>query len=442
MKKGPIIALVIFVVLVALYFVTQNKPTTEVATPLTIEAVAKTFRVEVVKPGDGENLVVLEKKGDVWTLTKPTDAPVEPRTAKQLDEALAKSIRADDLPVPEAKFADYDLTDDKAFKVSIYSEGATSPNIELFLGKDIRVKGTNAQRAYIRTTDGKAYRAQTELGGILRRESSKLRSKVILENDKEAFTELTAIHGEEIVRLNKGVGWALAEPTDVKMDLEMSQVNAMLSHMGNLKAIAFVDGKEDAAFGLAPPAATVTARAGDKLIRVDIGNPEKDKYYAKKPGDPTIYEITKTAGKTLTLGLLDLRNRIEKEIEKEDFEQIAFAGEERVVIEKSGDGWVMKKPKSGPVDDAKLSPRLGTFMKLRANTYHDVTMEEAGLTKPFASIDLKTKQGTFTFLLGKEIDDRGTRYGKWRDSDYIMSVSQFVTDRATAKASELLKDGA
>lgn len=442
MKKGPVIALLILAVLVGIYFAIQNKPVSTVPTPYSIAAVENASRVEVVKPGDGENLVVLEKTDDVWRLTKPVDALMDEKIAKQLTEALSKKINSDDLVVPDDKHEEYDLTDDKAYKVSIYAEGASDASAEFLLGKDIRIKGTNAKRSYIKTSEGKAYRAQTELGAVLRQEASKLRSKVVLKGDRENVSEMKITkRGTPGFKFAKGDSWQIAEPADTKMSLEMSQVNTLVANFASLQAIAFHDDKSPGELGLDPPDYVVGAKTPN-AVTLHVGNPEKDKFYVQKPGDKAIYEITKNAGRILTSDILDFRNRIEKKFIKDQLTEIAFAGEEGVVVKKEGEAWVITKPKKVTVDDAKIQPRVGTFTGLRANTYHAISLEEAGLDKPLGKITFTVDGNKHTFLIGnKEIDDRGTRYGKWEDSEHIMSISQFVTDRATAKVADLEKAG-
>lgn len=445
-KYGSLIALAVVLLLAIVYVATREKPVEKVKAPYSIAKVEKLSRIELTKPGD--QLVVLEKRGDDWFLTKPVEAPVAERVDEQLDESFAKKINTDDLPVAADKAADYELDDAKAVKVALFPEGATAPLAEFFIGKTISVPETRAKRTFIKTSDGKFYRAQTDLGEVLNKPVEDLRSKQVQKIDREAISKVSVKYqdGTTIELQNdKDTGWQLAEPK-LGIALESSQVSTLVTNLSNLVATGFVDDKKPADVDLEPPYAEIAAKAGEDIHRLFISQAQdrepKDVYFVKKPKSPHIFEISETTGKALTPTVGSLRSRLVHDVKKEDITRMEFAGDDRVVVKKADDGtWQFERPNKGnKVKQTALDSRLSSFAQLRALRFEEPTLAEAGLDRPDVKLSFTAGGKDYTFLIGKEADEKGNLYGKWADSDLIMVVGKWVKDRAMPKASELAEE--
>lgn len=442
---GSLIALAVVAVLAVVFVTTRDEPAQTVEAPYSIAKVENLARLELTRPGD--ELVVLAKKDGSWMLTKPLEAPVAEEVAAELDEAFAKSISTDDLALSAEKAADYELDPEHAVKVALYAEGADAPSAQFSVGKSLEVPGTRAERTFIKTTDGKVFRARTDLGDVLRRDVESLRSRQIQKYDRAAITEVTVNYqdGTSVTLKKKGTegdGWTLTEPA-IEMELEKSRVSALLSNLANLVANGFADDKKPADVGLEPAFAEVVAKVDGETRRVLVSAPVEGekKYYAKKPNAPHIYTISKTTGDALTPTPLTLRNRLVLDVNQDAITRMEFDGEDRAVVEKQEDGtWKLVRPKSAPVKESALSSRLSTFAQLRAIRFEDEPIAETGLNKPSTRLTFTADGKSHTLLVGDEADKKGNLYAKWQDSELIMVVPQWIKERASTEASALTED--
>jgi hypothetical protein len=444
--------LAVVIILAVLFWTTSNEPLKEVKTPYSIPKVENLARVELTKPGDG-GLVVLQKGGDGWKLTKPVEAPVAERVGTKLDEELAGAINTDDIKLSKDKAAEYELDDAHATKVALYSKGADSPAAEFDLGKTISVPGTRAKRTYIRGSDGKIYRAHTSLGQTLGGDTSKLRSKKIQEMDRNEISDIKVSYhdGQTVHLVRDGKEWKLKEPA-VDYELEKGQVSALVRNLSHLMAKDFVDDKKPADVGLQPAHTTIVAKAGDetkilKLSGLDeeaAHNEEEETYYVKPDKSPHIYAIAETTGNALSPTALSLRKRLVHEIDKESVVRIDFGGKDRIVVQKKGDEWSFVRGAKGTVKQSAIQSRLNSLARLRALRFDDVSLADAGLDQPSDKVTFETEDGNYTLLFGKRApggeDDRGNLYAKWADTDLVMVIAEWVKDRSTPSASDLLAD--
>lgn len=440
-KYGSLIALAVVVVLAIVVVVTRKKPVATVKAPYSIQKVEKLARIELTQPGEKGGLVVLALGDDGWKLTKPVDAPVADRLSDQIADALSKKINTDDMTLDASKLADYGLGDDAATKVALFAENAEVPATEFFLGKTFSVEGTRAKRTYIKTTDGKVFRAQTELGDILGKPVDELRSKTVQKLDRKAVSEIWVKYQDESKNLHlikDGESWKLKEPA-VDFELERTATNAIVNGVSNLVATGFVDDKKPAEVGLEPWFVKVVARetGGTEKILL-VSQPADGKAYVKPEKGKHIYEIAATTAEQLAATPLSLRARLVKNITAADVKRVEFGGDDHVIAEKGSDGWKFVHGGKGKVKDSALMGKINAFAQLRALRFEPKSAQEAGLNHPAAEVSLTTNDGTkSTLLIGGDADDKGNLWAKWADSDLVMVVPKFIKERGAPSASEL-----
>ncbi len=437
-KYGSLIALVVVVVLAVVFFATRDKPVTTVKAPYSIAKVQNLKRIELTRPGD--ELVVLEKPREEWMLTKPVEAPVAPRIAEQIDEAFADSIGTDDLTVSTDALADYELDDAKAVNVALYPAGASSPASEFQIGKGLSVEGTRAKRTFIKTPEGKVFRAHTDLGDWLRKPVAELRSKEVVAMPRESIKVVTVTRADgSKVELKKDddTGWVLTEPRS-NFALEKGQVTALVSNLSRLSAVGFVDEPNLAELGLDPPVHELLIKA-DKGYRLLVSDERDGKFYAKLYSKPHVYELPALTGNAITPTALSLRSRLVNDVDKEKVTRLEFAGSDRVVVEKADGAWKFVRPNRGAaVKPTAIDPLVNTFAQLRAVRFDgDVELAEAGLKKPAATLTMVADGKEHVLLIGGQADPKGNLWAKWKDRDVVMVVSGWVKDRAETTADKL-----
>ena len=440
---GSLIALAIVAILAGVFVATRDEPAQTVEAPYSIAKIENLSRLELTRPGD--ELVVLTKTEGKWALTKPLEAPIAEDVATELDAAFAKKITTDDLALSAEQAADYELDAEHAMKVALYAGGADVPSAEFHLGKSIEVPGTRAERTFIKTSDGKVYRARTGLGDVLRRDVASLRSRQIQQYERAAIDQVSVNYqdGSSVtLKREDGDAWKLTAPAS-DMQLEKSRVSALLSNFANLVANGFVDDKKPAEVGLDPPFAEVVAKVDGETRRVLVSPPVEGekKFYARRPNAPHIYEISKTTGEALTPTPLTLRNRLVLDVDTAAITRVAFDGEDRAVVEKQDEGtWKLVRPKKAAVKESALTPLLNTFAQLRAIRFEDKPLAETGLNKPSMRLTFTADGKSHTLLVGDEADKKGNLYATWQGSDLIMVVPQWIKERASTEAGALTED--
>ena len=443
-KYGSLIALGVVIVLAIVVATTRKEPVTEVKAPYSIKKVENLTRIEVTQAGENGGLVVLTKDAEDWALTKPVEAPLTTRIKDQLAESVKDTIRTDDINLDAAQLADYDLGEDKATKVAFYAKDADAPATEFFVGKAFTVEGTRAKRTYIKTGDGKVYRAQTDLGDIVTKPIDQLRSKDVQKLDRKELKEIAVSHADgTILRLaNESDEWKLREP-QVDFELERSVTNGLANGVANLVATGFVDDKQPADVGLDPWSVKVVAVTKDDKQHVLLVSPLADGKAFVKTGTGThIFEISERQHGQLAVDTLALRSRLAKDLEYTAVKQLDFLG--GVSIKKVGEGeYAFAKGGSGKVAEQKLNSKMTSLVKLRALRFE--TPDESvdtGLGRKSDRVVLTMDDGSkHTLLIGNKADEKGNLWAKWDDSDLVMVVPQWVRERSSPNVDDLADSG-
>lgn len=429
MKKGTLIAIGVLLGLLAVFFLTRESPQTKVAAPHVIKRVEGLARIELTRPlEDGKELVVLEKSEDVWQMTKPVESPLATSVLEKL-EVFNSDIRTDDLRISADKVEELGLGED-VVTVALYTSDGSSAAREFGVGQTISVENTGAKRTFILSNE-KPYRAQAALD-FLKEPVSELRSKEIFKSERELLTEFVLNKGETRFALRKPEsGWELE---DKSMPIENSVVSSFVNTLTNLNAVGFSD-KSAAEVGLEPPQYLINAKFGESFARIALSQ-MGDEYFAQRLGNPTIYKISKFNADTLMLDELKLRNRVAQEFDTKDITAIEFAGEDRVVLSKSGEEWTTLRPERKSVNQDKVKGHLTTISRLRASRFENVELGDVGLGRPEKSVIVRTNSDAFELLIGSEVEGSEDVWAKWKHQDLIWVMPKFVFDKLEPKISD------
>ncbi|MBA2662094.1 MAG: hypothetical protein H0U74_07335 [Bradymonadaceae bacterium] len=170
MKRPSWIALGVLVALGVLFFGIRPKPVTTVDSPrLFVNDDVALSRIEFTGAGAQGARTVLEKRDGIWWVAEPVEAPVNKRVAAQIEAQLFHGIYADDLAVAANRAEHFEVSDDRAVMLAVFTQRADQPALELLVGREITVEQTGARRTYVRRP-GKPtiFRAQAAIGELVR----------------------------------------------------------------------------------------------------------------------------------------------------------------------------------------------------------------------------------------------------------------------------------
>ena len=473
MSKRNIIAIVVLLALVAVFFLVREEPVETLATPYTITAIESPTRIEIV-PGQApadeaggaadeglkENraeLIVLERSQEGWRMTEPYDTALDEEVASGLEEALdGEVIAADDLDLDEAKAKDYWLGDTSRARVSIIGSGGEKA--EFYLGRPVVVEGTGAERSYVMPVAGDPdiYRARTNLGALLRRDVDALRSKQILKLDADQLSKLRVVPegGQPFVLEKQTAAWKLAEPTPQGFSLDEGEVHGLVNVLVNLRADHFRDDLDASQVGLAPrPAYAITVTTADgtdrtlHLAKRQVGEADAVEHLVQLKGSPFIMSIGAFQGAKLMRPLSAYRDRTPLEMAPQTIAAVTLAGAQRVKLVREGKGeeatWKMTHPREEPVQKFKAQGLVNLLSRLRVESYPEVGPEVAGLDRPRGQVTVTTEEGMeVNLFLGDEVEGgNGARYAWLADEEVIFTLPAATVERLEQGAEALAEKG-
>lgn len=182
-------------------------------------------------------------------------------------------------------------------------------------------------------------------------------------------------------------GWKLTAPLTWPAD--MGAVISMLDALQNLVAEARFDQPEAlTAYGLSPPAFTVTVRAADKESRLLFGRPTPvgNGRYAKLADDPAVFTLPAAVADRFDLQLTDLRDKQILSTRAEDVQQVRLSpqGRPAIVLARRDQGWRLVEPSPAEADASRAEDLVWTLASLYAAEFVDEPGDLAryGLDRP------------------------------------------------------------
>ena len=315
------------------------------------------------------------------------------------------------------------------------------------LGEMTVIERTRATRTYVRDlADGSLRRVQANLKPltddradywrerkIVAANKTKLDTIKVTPFDSTPFT-LSVVEPATTARLNPTL--SLSDPVDVGWELEQEAMQGLANTLGNMEASGFVDGADPKALGLEPPQYTVRTQAGEEAVlrasHVD------GKFYVQLEGRPQVYEVTKFHGERLTRPLSAYRSLSVFGADKDALTSIAFAGPEKVVIEKKGDAWAFVSPETKKaLDEVSLGSTRTAVANLKAQRWvvgdELVKAREVLAKGPLETFTMSAGETTWVLHLGPldpETREHFARVGDAEDAP-VVSLSKYSARRVS-----------
>lgn len=242
-----------------------------------------------VKNGD-KSEIVLEKKGDKWTMTKPVEAAASQTNVEQLVKNL-KDLKAKEVIVSTAgedSKKDYEFTPEKQVHVVAWKGGDKKLDMTF---------GNSGMRGQMAMVDGKPgiYTVSGYSAYLYTREPKGFRDTAIFKFDDQNANQLTIEKKEGTFSFTKdGEKWAGTWKGRPIERFDEEKVKDAVRAFKSLTADDFGDGKTRGEVGLDQPAAKVTVQlkddAGKYVLEVG-GTSTGTNRWAVKDGSETIYSI-------------------------------------------------------------------------------------------------------------------------------------------------------
>lgn len=475
MNRGTLVAVVVLIVLVGVFFVSREDTPQYEESPLTVQKVEGLSRIEIEPPsgdqGDSEEdsaeegaseRIVLEKREDEWWLVEPVESPTSDSTIRTIESELASTFDSDDLEIEasEENKKKYDLQEGTRARIRLYGAESDEAAVDLYVGKQISVAQTDAERTFLQEPGGdRIYRGSAAIGEFVRQSADDFRSKSISDFGKDDVTRVEWQYedGLTMVLEREEESWQLVRP-QVEWELDESAVDGAIGSLATMTAGGFADGRELSEVGLEPPTAVLKARVAsesedgsegeggdERTVEFLVGSTEaaddSTTYYVKRADKPFLYEVAKFDGTSLLSRLGDLRSKKPREFDRESITEVRFAGEESVVVRKEESNWTLVEPElEEELNESKLKSRLTAVASLEVAGFPDISAGEAGFGRGADRLTFRTEEGgEHMILIGDEVDgESGDRYVKFGDGDEVYTVTKLNIDKLSPAGDDLV----
>ncbi|AKJ03917.1 uncharacterized protein DUF4340 [Archangium gephyra] len=421
MKRGTLIALGAFAVLLVLVLATRERQVSVGVRKLELSKLDKS-QVTALELTGARN-ATLRKEGEGWTVVDPgkpdTKYAADERLVTAVIEALGEVKNPDFVTDRAERLAEYELDDAKGLKLKVSQGG--SPAVELVLGKGARNGGV-----YLRKAGGNdVFAHRGRLDWTVRKELKDWRRRqlVTLEAEKISQLILRSKEGESLTLKKSGTAsgeWSLAEGTQAPAGFRFSSQAAeqFAQQLANLTAQDFLEGEAaaDTATGLGEAHDSVEAQLEDgKKVVVHLGRQPEAKegsatVAARVEGDAQVYQLPQYTAAQLRKRLVDFRDMGLLGFEPLKVTKLKVqAGGKTAVVVKEGASWKLTEPAKLPdgfeFDPSQVDTQLAWLRSLRGNRLIEgqVTDTQAGIASLAALVEVTVDGGAVqTLRLGKE----------------------------------------
>jgi len=408
-----------------------------------------------------QEIVRLRKRDGAWVVTSHFDTPGNSTKIQQLLTQLSTlqgELRADST----ALLGDFQLTDEQALHLKIYTDASDKPAFYLLAGK-----GSGSNGFMRRAGEGRVYNVNLYLqstaglvsGTTDQAPSAKPWLELRIQNIPKEQVTAVELHsparGLRFTTQPSAPAWQLVSP-ELKYSVKSDAVEGLVTTLRTLQGDDVADPAQTAEYGLDTPPyrATLTVQPSGQEARqvaVRFGNeiPEKNgSRYARLGDTGPVYMVPQWTVQRLfpTLGtLLDLR------VLEVPQEEVA-----RLTLQEDGEPWSLERHALAPspsstatwqfvgvsdatVDETAVTSLLGATAQLNADDLSASPPSQTGLDRPHLHMTLTLHDGrTERLLLGQAVgQDSGEYYASRGDAAEIFIVSAIIQKTLTDAVAKL-----
>lgn len=263
------------------------------------------------------------------------------------------------------------------------------------------------------------------------------RNKTLITFDRDKVNRIHLTSEEHSITLEKKEDqWELTEPTKTKAD--NWEVDSLAMALQETKAEGFIDRPQrpDAWYGFDRPQLEISLwlEGEEASPKVVIGTQEEGKttHYARSSQTPTIYLVKEEDIDKLKKTPFDLRDKVLISYSPTDLDSLTLnlPDEEPIVISKSGDRWVIKKPRKYRSKQSEAEDLVWQLNSVKMERIADESPSDLspyGLEPPKAELSIQLKKGDPlpTLLLGNKAEEENRIYCKLKDKPTVYEISAF-----------------
>jgi hypothetical protein len=447
-----------------LWFVDRHQESTRDAVESSSKVVTlERDQVSQLTIRNGNSLIVLEKKDEVWQMEQPLQDRADPSAIDRL-LGLLDGLRHDaKIELPPGKEQDslkeFGLVDSET---SLKWKTTAGKETELLLGKDSAVAG----KFYIRRKgQNAAFVVRNDLRNRLTAGPDEFRDHRLSTLQVSSVQKFTIRNGESEVELERHASdWDIVKPLRARADT--ARTNDFLATLLGAQISQFFPDAPSPEQGLSEPRATVTAVVeGQKepvVLQIGAtpsGEENKDRSFAKISGRSAVTVVPNTVlDPLLKARPNDLRDRKLVRVEPDIVDRITIEtrdGEPLLLIRK-GEGWTCtENGRDIPVKEglaAKLLSEIIAAESVKFVADLSADLNKYGLAKPRLRVRLssfatentaesKSGENPLVTLLFGEMDGDACHV-KLEEEPFIVTASKTFLDSIPTDALALRPGGA
>ncbi len=407
---------------------------------------SKVSKIQLSYP---DRKITLEKSGDEWRLTEPLKADADQTAVSNLINSIASAEVSNSFETKDKDLGVYGLDKPTATVTLTLEDGTAVPAIKI--GKKTSV----GYSAYVAKGDeGKVYVTSASFRYGMDKKVKDLREKRLFTFKDDEVRKISIVRsGEKDIELVKqGDKWEIAKPGNYPAD--GNQVRTLLSSLRSLRATDFIDDspEELAKYGLDKPQLIVTLFLGKDMARKSVlvgkqlGENEKQGYYAKREAKETVYSIPSYALKNLSKDVPTLRDKTVIGIDPKTVRKVVVArvdGKGFSLVKGNDDKWKLAGKVKGKPRGYLISHFADDVCTLKGSEIaadSPKDLAQYGLDRPQIKISL---YGEGEKLLGTVIGTKkGTHeiYLMRQGGSTVFGARSYVFARIDKKLSDVVEE--
>ena len=392
MKKGTVIAVVVFAGLLAAVLLTREDKVSEGVPKFSWQAPpeAKVTKVEI----EGPKRALLVKGPEGWKVADPS----KPDATFATDEGLVTSLFSalgefkvgDSVTSRPERYAELEVDDAKGLKLTVSGEGGVLA--ALVFGKAAKSGGQ-----YVKAPgSADVFATPARLGNLVRRDVSGWRKRSVLGLKAEEIVSLKVkLEHSELELAQKDAVWSVEPKPPAGFRFDPSSAQRLAQQVAGLTAQDF-----GADSSVATESAQLVAQTKDgKSFTLSLGAEANGTVPVRVEGDAQVYLVAGGTAKLLEKQLEDLRDLSLWAFEPEKVQRFTLVtGAKRTVAAKEGGAWKVLEPKALPsgfdFDPGQVTAVLARLRPFKALRYDASAAAVAACKKPAtATVDLVLEGG-------------------------------------------------
>ncbi len=440
-------------------------------------------KLELYAGAKPDQKVVIEKDGDKWRVASHFNSPAKKETVEEYLDKIVKlrgEFRAE--VATDDALADYNLKDDQAFYVNVYTSKEGEPAVKLLVGKSPDFKLTFLRKAGERKIYDGGVNLRSEAGvygddiektpspdkwldkDIVRIEKDKITKLAYIMPDKKFTFEKhekevpveegeakqeseqtssaegsaeTESEGETKPKTKKVYEWVLVEG-GVGDKFKDSGLQNLLGKFNPLIATSIVDPSKKADWGLETPEFKLTiSREGESDVIIEGGRPDTSKggyVRVATNQEDIVYELSKYMFEQIFPKGQDLFDLPSLNLDKDKIKKVEISQPEgKVVLTKENNDWRVIEPAVDlPIQVTTLNTLASALASWKASDYADnwAPVGEFNKTVVFTMDDNTTMHTIKIADFSKSIDGR---YAMLDDNPLYLAVGKIDVNKILLK---------